>query len=413
MRRALVILLCLMLLPVSAARADEWYETSSGYYTVHGPSGDVLFTYAGQVSVGDEYIAEDNKYYRISSVNGSTRTATAEFVRDESMPEAMLSMLSSQNGKDKRLIAMYSTHSDESYVPTDGTESKENGKGGIYDVGAELKKELEARGIEVIYDETNHLPHDAGAYRRSRQTAVNLIKKMPAAVIDIHRDGIPDAGEYDKKIEGEDASRVRLLVGRSNPNRSANQEFAKQLKSNADKKYPGLIKDIFIGKGNYNQELMPHSILVEFGTHTTEKERAVRSTAFMAEVIDSVVFGTKSGASGDNATSAPKTSVPDKPAPDKNNPSASGTLQTGESNALPPVEQQSVETPISQSNKGAGSGILWIVGVLVIGGLAFLGIVSSSKGRFGSRVKAFGSEITGGLIGNRRKDGDEGHRDDQ
>jgi stage II sporulation protein P len=67
---------------------------------------------------------------------------------------------------------MYSTHTDESYEPTDGTSSKAKG-GGILDVGNALKKNLEGLGIQVLYDETNHMPHDAGAYRRSRQTARN------------------------------------------------------------------------------------------------------------------------------------------------------------------------------------------------------------------------------------------------
>ena len=45
---------------------------------------------------------------------------------------------------------MYSTHSDESYVPSDGESSKlENA--GIYDVGEALAESFEERGIEVVY----------------------------------------------------------------------------------------------------------------------------------------------------------------------------------------------------------------------------------------------------------------------
>ena len=47
-----------------------------------------------------------------------------------------------EDGNDgKKLIAMYSTHSDESYVPEDGTSSKWEGAG-IYDVGDSLKEAL-------------------------------------------------------------------------------------------------------------------------------------------------------------------------------------------------------------------------------------------------------------------------------
>jgi stage II sporulation protein P len=71
---------------------------------------------------------------------------------------------------------MYLTHTDESYEPSDGTSSKTKGAG-ILDVGNALKENLEKLGVQVVYDETSHLPHDAGAYRRSRQTARGASEK--------------------------------------------------------------------------------------------------------------------------------------------------------------------------------------------------------------------------------------------
>ena len=68
-------------------------------------------------------------------------------------------------------------------------------------------------------------------------------------------------------------SKVRLLVGKSNQNKEANLSFAKQIKAVGDKLYPKLIKDIYMGKGTYNQDLAPRSVLLEFGTHTLSKER--------------------------------------------------------------------------------------------------------------------------------------------
>lgn len=67
-----------------------------------------------------------------------------------------------------------------------------------------------------------------GAYRRSRATAVELLKQGPSALIDVHRDGIPDASEYTTEVDGEEMTQVRLLVGRSNPNSAANREFAEK-----------------------------------------------------------------------------------------------------------------------------------------------------------------------------------------
>ena len=75
---------------------------------------------------------------------------------------------------------------------------------------------------------------------------------------------------------------MRLFVGRSNANREANMAFAKRLKKAADAEYPGLVKDIYMGKGNYNQELYPQALLLEFGTHEIEKDKVMESTGYMA-----------------------------------------------------------------------------------------------------------------------------------
>ena len=51
------------------------------------------------------------------------------------------------------------------------------------------------------------------------------------------------------EVDGEDISKVRLFVGRNNQNSAENKAFAQQIKAEADREYPGLIKDIFIGMG--------------------------------------------------------------------------------------------------------------------------------------------------------------------
>ena len=108
---------------------------------------------------------------------------------------------------------------------------------------------------------------------------MDLIRKNTpvAAVFDIHRDAIPKE-HYDTMVNGEYMSRVRIVIGRSNQNRKANEQLAYKIKAIADKAYPGLIKDIYIGKGEYNQELSPRSLLFELGTHEISKEAAQKAT---------------------------------------------------------------------------------------------------------------------------------------
>ena len=269
-------------------------------YTLCDESGAALTMRAGQMFEGDEYIAADNRHYRVISVDDAARTAVAEYLGearpDAAALEAFMAVARAEaKSGGRKLICMYSTHSDESYVPDDGAASKWEGAG-IYDVGSRLEEALEARGIDVVYSKETFLPHDADAYTRSRRVAEELLKKAPDALIDVHRDAVP-AEQYETEVDGEDVSKVRLFVGRSNPNADANKAFAQQLKAEADEAYPGLVKDIFIGRGNYNQELYPHAILLEFGTHEIDKDKAMASTEYMADVLDRVLYGGGSGGS--------------------------------------------------------------------------------------------------------------------
>lgn len=373
----LTLMLALMLaLPVTArAEAAQSVSTQApeadadeNVWTIYDEDGQYLTSIYGRVYLDDEYISSDNRLYRIIEVDDSKRTAVAQYIGQESLIEPDNEAVATVAQESKRLIGIYSTHSDESYIPTDGAESKEK-DAGIYDVDEALKKALEERGIEVELDTTTHLPHDAGAYRRSRSTAARLLKSQPAALLDIHRDGIPDPDEYVQKIEGEDATKVRLLVGKSNPNADANRKFAKQIKAAADEMYPDLIKDIYIGKGDYNQELAPRAILLEFGTHTIKKERAIKSTAYMADVLERVLFGSTAKAEGAANADA----------------DAAGS-----------------ETTAEAGGSGAAWGILWVVGIALAAIVGYGLITTGSFSGMWNKIKRGASETTGGLLGKKR-----------
>lgn len=371
---ALTLLLALMImLPVTARAAapvatqTPEADADEAVWTIYDENGKYLTSIYGRVYVDDEYITSDNRLYRITDVDDDKRTAVAKYIGQEPPEEAGDEAVATVAQQSKRLIGMYSTHSDESYIPTDGTESKEQ-DAGIYDVDEALKSALERRGIEVELDTTTHLPHDAGAYRRSRSTAARLLKSQPAALLDIHRDGIPDPDEYVQEIDGEPATKVRLLVGKSNPNAAANRKFAKQIKATADEMYPDLIKDIYIGKGDYNQELAPRAILLEFGTHTIKKERALKSTEYMASVLERVLFGSTAKAEG---------------------------MADG-------AEKQTADKTAETGGSGATWGILWTVGIALAAIVAYGLITTGSFSGMWDKVKRGASETTGGLIGKKR-----------
>ena len=373
----LTLMLALMLaLPVTArAEAAQSVSTQApeadadeNVWTIYDEDGQYLTSIYGRVYLDDEYISSDNRLYRIIEVDDSKRTAVAQYIGQESLLEPDNEAVATVAQESKRLIGIYSTHSDESYIPTDGAESKEK-DAGIYDVDEALKNALEERGIEVELDTTTHLPHDAGAYRRSRSTAARLLKSQPAALLDIHRDGIPDPDEYVQKIEDEDATKVRLLVGKSNPNADANRKFAKQIKAAADEMYPDLIKDIYIGKGDYNQELAPRAILLEFGTHTIKKERAIKSTTYMADVLERVLFGSTAKAEGAADADA---------------------------------DAAGAETTAEAGGSGAAWGILWVVGIALAAIVGYGLITTGSFSGMWNKIKRGASETTGGLLGKKR-----------
>lgn len=363
----ILLLVLLLLSPCWSASAE------GGIYTLQTEDGRALTQIQGSCETGDEYISSDNQHYRIISVTENTATAVLEYIGAADMPDVSwldLEKSTPVSAVGEKRIALYCTHSDESYIEGDGTESVE-GKGGIYDVADTLGKALENRGVTLEISHETHLPHDAGAYRRSRQTAIALLKTRPDAIFDIHRDGIPDPDEYAATIGNEKMSKVRLLVGKSNQNKDANLSFAKQIKAVGDQIYPGLIKDIYMGKGTYNQDLAPRCVLLEFGTHTIEKARVLNSVKPMGEVIYKAMYGSVTGSAG---------------ASDVSRKSADPSPQAA---------------PASEDNTGAGWAIWLVVGLLAA--LAIFAFLSTGgKGgmnKFGQSI----SEMTGGLIGKKRQ----------
>ena len=358
-----ILLAALLALCPAAALAEEPGDDTP--YRIVNEEGSVIAVIGAQPDVGDEYIAGDNGHFRITAVDHTARQATAQALGAYPMPDVSWLREDAQPvSARKKAVALYCTHSDESYEPTDGVSSDEK-RGGIYDVAESFKKALEEKGITVYYSDETHFPHDAGAYRRSRATAESLVEEGVDAVMDIHRDGIPDPDEYESQVDGEETTKVRLLVGRSNQNAESNKEFAAQIKAVADELYPGLIKDIYIGKGTYNQDLLAQAVLLEFGTYTNDKEDVLASTGYMADVMNRTLYGGVSGAAGSKTSNT-------------------SAASTGES-------------------RGAWTGIAWLIGILIVGALIFA-FLSTGRGKETlEKWKRTFQEMFGGLFGGKKQ----------
>ncbi len=267
------------------------------YYTVYTDEEKtkVLFLRGDEISAGDNYLSKDNKYYEIVSVDEKTKTAIAKFVRDEEMPKYNVkkkSTMSSAKAATSKKVGVYHTHNDECYYTPDGIDSV-YGEGGIHDVGKAFCENLNKLGISIVYREDLHLPHNSGAYTRSQVTANALLDEGVDGIFDLHRDSTKRS-EYLTTVDGQQMSSIRMVVGSASANFEENKNFAYNIKAYADEVYPGLIKDIYFGKGNYNQQLTTRAMLFEMGCENIQKDLVIKSTPYLARVLDVVLYGSSS-----------------------------------------------------------------------------------------------------------------------
>ena len=350
-------------------------DTSKSYYTIYDidDNSKVVFIRGEKVEDGDGYISSDNRHYEIVLVDDTKKEGYAKFIKNEDMPvykiSKKISSKSVAHAEGKKQVGLYHTHNDESYIPTDGYDST-YGKGGIHDVGKALKSNLEKLDISVAYSEDLHLPHNSGAYTRSQVTASSLLNKNSLdGLFDIHRDSTP-AKEYTTTVDGKQMSKVRMVVGSANQNSDENLAFAKSIKAYADTVYPNLIKDIYIGKGNYNQQLTPRAMLFEMGCENIKKDLAISSTEPLAKTIDVVLYGS------DGASS----------------------LSLGDVSLTSANGEEAVITGLATNPTNSSLSFLWVL----LGAIAFyfivLGIVCifSKKARY--KTKRFFSELFAGLF---------------
>lgn len=263
---------------------DELEEGS--FYTLHDiDSGEELERLNRLCFENDEIILSDNRRYRLSQIEEDGYRVHCEQITDYTAPVLAKAVGNMFSSAPSQAVAIYATHSDESYVPTSGTESK-NGGGDILAVASIIAEDLESKGVEVLHSENIHDPHDAKAYTRSRQTAAELLKSGNVGmIIDVHRDGVPDPEYYEEEIDGKKMTQIRLVVGKANENSAENEAFAERLKAYYDEVKPGLIKSIYIAKGSYNQDMAPHAVLLEVGTHTNTLAEAKAGAQAFAEEL--------------------------------------------------------------------------------------------------------------------------------
>lgn len=190
------------------------------------------------------------------------------------------------------LIAVYHTHTGETYTLTDGTARLEGKEGGVVTVGEAIRQELESKyhistlHIRKIYD----LRYNS-SYVESEKTVREILSQHSQikVLLDIYRDAGKPRHDCLVKVNGKDVAPILFVVGSDArapfPTWRQNYQFANQLAAALDKKYPGLCKGVRVKEGRYNQFLHPRALLVEIGSANNSTEEAVASARLFADVL--------------------------------------------------------------------------------------------------------------------------------
>ena len=210
-------------------------------------------------------------------------------------------------GSDSPTILIYHTHALEAYTPTEkypynergGTWRTADNTRNVVAVGELLAQELRSYGFNVIHDTTNHEPPKLStAYERSLETMEKYKKSYPTIemFIDLHRDaaGSKSTGDY-CVIDGEKTARIMFVVGTGKgatgtgynemPDFESNYALACALTDYLRGIDSGLVREIRVKKGRYNQHMSSHCILAEIGHNMNTLEEALSAVKHLAKAI--------------------------------------------------------------------------------------------------------------------------------
>jgi stage II sporulation protein P len=193
---------------------------------------------------------------------------------------------------DECLVAIYNTHTGETYSLTDGVERLDGKKGGVVTVAAALQEELESKyGIKTARSERINDADYNSSYLEAARTAAELLENNPGTrvLLDIHRDAGKTREQSIVNINGQEVAPLLFIVGsdkrRPFPNWQQNYAFALKISDRLNALYPGLSQGVRVYDGVYNQSVHPQALLVEVGTTENSTEEAVRSARLLARVL--------------------------------------------------------------------------------------------------------------------------------
>ena len=207
-----------------------------------------------------------------------------------------------------KTVLVYNTHNLEAYLPllknaNENEAVSSDERANVVGLSNKLSNLLQDEGIGVQLDKTNINQKllDRGwnffsSYAVSKEvveTAVSENKHLNY-LIDIHRDSARKKTTT-ATIDGNSYAKLLFIIGDANKGYEKNQEFAKKLHAELDKKYPGISRGVFLkgkeeGNGVYNQDFSDRAILLEVGGIDNTQAELNRSIEAFSEIFSKVYW---------------------------------------------------------------------------------------------------------------------------
>lgn len=210
----------------------------------------------------------------------------------------------------KPKILIYHTHGSESFKDSRANNYEDT----VIGVGTYLTKLLEEKyHIPVYHDKTVYDIIDGKldrslAYNMSLKGVEKILKDNPSidVVIDLHRDGLDDSTHLVTEVNGKPTAKVMIMNGVSrsskngdisylyNANKQGNLAFSLQMQLDAEKKYPTLMRKIYIKTYRYNLHVKPRAMLIEAGANTNTLQEVKNAMEPIADMLNDVLRKGKS-----------------------------------------------------------------------------------------------------------------------
>ena len=208
----------------------------------------------------------------------------------------------------KPTVLILHSHGSESYENTEnykpsGDYRTQDNRYNMVSVGEELKRVLEAGGVQVIHDTTLYdCPSYNASYDNARKGIKEALNQYPevSLVLDLHRDAVADSNGNQKKYtvkNGEEiAAQLMMVVGTdarlSHPQWPENMSLAVKLHALLEKRCPGICRPISFRSQRFNQDLSSGAMLIEVGSAGNTRQEALAAARILGETILEISHGT-------------------------------------------------------------------------------------------------------------------------